>query len=81
MLVGQCQAGLDQQAITVLYKPMPDEAQLRFLVFALPVELGIGIGSRSMAIVRDVSGHGSGSALQHCARRLAPAARQSRPSA
>src|ERR1700730_5105449 len=31
---------------------MPDEAQLRLLAFAFPVEPGIGIGSRSMAIVR-----------------------------
>src|ERR1700722_10910384 len=38
--------------MTVLHQPMPDEAQLRLLAFALPVKPGIGIGSRSMAIVR-----------------------------
>src|SRR5450755_963554 len=50
--VSQCQAGIDQQAITFLHQPMPDEAQLRLLAFAFPVEPGIGIGSRSMAIGR-----------------------------
>src|ERR1700721_4309497 len=52
MPVSQCQAGVDQQAMTVLHQPMPDEAKLRLLAFALAVEPGIGIGGRSMGIVR-----------------------------
>src|SRR6476661_7351940 len=48
----QCQAGIDQQAVAVLHQPMTDEAKLRLLAFALAVEPGIGIGGRSMAIVR-----------------------------
>src|ERR1700677_3175771 len=35
MPVSQCQAGVDQQAMTVLHQPMPDEAKLRLLAFAL----------------------------------------------
>src|SRR6516165_5288312 len=31
---------------------MPDEAQLRLLAFTLAVEPGIGIGGRSMGVVR-----------------------------
>jgi hypothetical protein len=38
--------------MTVLHQPMPDEAKLRLLAFALAVESGIGIGGRSMGIVR-----------------------------
>src|SRR5271154_7220540 len=50
--VSQGQAGVDQQAMTVLHQPMTDEAKLRLLSFALAVEPGIGIGGRSMAMVR-----------------------------
>src|ERR1700689_5709518 len=49
----KCQAGVDQQAMTVLHQPMPDEAKLRLLAFALAVESGIGIGGRSRGIVRE----------------------------
>src|ERR1700685_1231040 len=52
MPVSQCQAGVDQQAMTGLHQPMPDEAKLRLLAFALAIKPGIGIGGRSMGIVR-----------------------------
>jgi hypothetical protein len=52
MPVSPCQTGVDQQAMTVLHQPMPDEAQLGLLAFALAVEPGFGIGGRSMAVVR-----------------------------
>jgi hypothetical protein len=52
MPVSQRQAGIDQQAVAVLHQPMPDEAQLRLLAFTLAVEPGIGIGGRSMGVVR-----------------------------
>ena len=52
MPVGQRQAGIDQQAVAVFHQPMPDEAQLRLLAFTLAVEPGIGIGGRSMGVVR-----------------------------
>jgi hypothetical protein len=42
--VSQCQAGVDQHAMTILHQPMPDEAQLGLLAFALPVEPGMSIG-------------------------------------
>src|SRR5688572_4240750 len=48
----QCQAGVDQETVAVLHQPMPDEAQLRLLAFALAVEPGIRIGGRSMGVVR-----------------------------
>src|SRR6201997_5866707 len=52
MPVRQRQAGVDQQAVTVLHQPMPDKAQLRLLAFTLAVEPGIRIGGRSMGVVR-----------------------------
>src|SRR4029077_6779599 len=52
MPVRQRQAGVDQQAVAVLHQPMSDEAQLRLLAFTLAVEPGIGIGGRSMGVVR-----------------------------
>lgn len=50
MPVSQCQAGVDQQAVAVFHQPMPDEAQLRLVAFA--VEPGIRISGRSMGVVR-----------------------------
>src|ERR1700749_243506 len=52
MPVRQRQAGVDQQAVAVLHQPMPDEAQLRLLAFTLAIEPSIGIGGRTMGVVR-----------------------------
>lgn len=52
MTVGQCQAGIDQKAVAVLHQPMPEEAELRLLAFALLVEPCLRIGGRGMRIVR-----------------------------
>ncbi len=61
-----------------LHQPMPDEAQLRLLAFTLAIEPGIGIGGRSMGVVR------ASLAMEvrfGIAPAFAPAARPSRPSA
>jgi hypothetical protein len=41
---GLRQAGIDQQAIAVFHKPMPHEAQLGLLAFALPIKSCIWVG-------------------------------------
>ncbi|KRR04698.1 hypothetical protein CP49_18475 [Bradyrhizobium valentinum] len=79
MPVGLRQAGVDQQTVAVLHQPVPNEAQLRLLAFALAIQPGVWIGSRSMGVVRAFLAVES--PHRHCGRRLAPAVRRSRPSA
>lgn len=40
MPVGQCQAGINQQAVAVRHQPLPDEAQLCLFAFTVAVEPG-----------------------------------------
>lgn len=50
MAVGQRQAGGDRPWRFSI--STSDEAQLRLLAFALAIQLGIGIGGRSIGVVR-----------------------------